>query len=394
MRFAPVSEQEYAASEPGVDATMSFDFDKLRSLPVVDERDLVAQHYGEVQQLLPVLGPLFGLAVILFNLWDVWIDADHAWAALGVRLLCVLVGALAYWPSALRWTPAQRCGFIYATHAGAVIACEALLKDGLLYGLAGVVACVFTVSVVTLRIRTFLLILATPSALFVALVAIRLPLLGLVNHLMLYVFSVGMACVVMLIVRSFQRRAFLFEKELIHISRHDSLTGAYNRRYLTELAEREMAGARRHARPLAVAMIDIDHFKAVNDNYGHKVGDEVIQKLSATCTSQLRVIDHFGRIGGEEFVCVLPETSQAEALNCAERLRLSLAALRIDTPRGPLRFTVSIGVALLDATHADWSALLRDADGALYRAKRGGRNRVEFADAGHRATQLWDENVT
>ncbi|MES2299127.1 MAG: GGDEF domain-containing protein [Pseudomonadota bacterium] len=358
---------------------MSYDLDKLRALPGADEQELMAQHYSDVQHLLPLLGPLFGASVLLFNLWDIWIDPANARLALALRVGGVLLGALAYWPSALRWSPAQRCGFIYATHAGAVVLSEYLLKDGMLYGLAGVVACVFTVSVVTLRLRTFVRILALPTLLFVVLAALRLSPLGLVNHLMLYVFSVFMAAMLMLTVRSFQRRAFLSEKALLHISRHDSLTGAYNRGYLTELAEREVAVAKRHGRPLAVAMIDIDHFKAVNDTHGHKTGDEVIQKLSQTCVSQLRVIDHFGRIGGEEFVCVLPETSPAEALNCAERLRLALAALRVDSARGPFGFTVSIGVAVLEAGHTDWSALLRDADAALYRAKNGGRNRVELA---------------
>jgi diguanylate cyclase (GGDEF)-like protein len=98
-----------------------------------------------------------------------------------------------------------------------------------------------------------------------------------------------------------------------------------------------------------------------------------------TCSGNLREIDHFGRIGGEEFACVLPETGAAEALVCAERLRRSVEAIRIETSQGQLQFTISVGVAVLDVTHADWNALLKEADNALYRAKRAGRNRVVLA---------------
>jgi diguanylate cyclase (GGDEF)-like protein len=96
--------------------------------------------------------------------------------------------------------------------------------------------------------------------------------------------------------------------------------------------------------------------------------------------AELRTIDHFGRVGGEEFVCVMPETDQAAALQCAERLRMRIAALRVETGEGPIGFTVSIGVALLRPSHADWRALLHAADCALYRAKQGGRNCVVLAD--------------
>lgn len=358
---------------------MSFKFSKLRPLPEPDECELLAQHESEIRQLLPVLGPLFGWGVILFGLWDYWIDPAHALTTVSVRIILVFIGSVAYLPTELRWTPVQRCGYIYGTHACAIIICEFLLKDGFLYGIAGIVACVFTVSVVTLRLRTFLLILSVPSLLFVVLSAISTTLLGFVNNLMLYIFSVSLAGIVMLVIRTFRQRAFLFEKKLLNISRHDSLTGANNRSYLSELAEREIALAERHGRTLAVAMLDIDHFKQVNDTYGHDTGDKVIQSLVNTCIDNLRVIDHFGRLGGEEFACILPETEESEAMLCAERLRRSIEAIRIETPQGRIQFTVSIGVAIRAATHSGWSALLRDADVALYRAKREGRNRVVLA---------------
>lgn len=358
----------------------SAEFFRLHSLPEQDESALAAQHGAEIQSLLPMLGPLFGLAVILFGAWDYLIDPTHAFTTLIVRMLFVAIGSLGYWQTQhFHWTPVQRFGYIYCTHTSAIIICEFLLRGGFRFGLAGIVACVFTVSVVTLRIRTFVLILSIPTLLFVALSAASLPPFSFMNNLMLYVFAVSLACILMLVIRSFREKAFLLEKKLLHISRHDSLTGTCNRGYLTELAEREVALAKRHGRKLAAAMIDIDHFKEINDTYGHHTGDEVIKQLVTTCLQNLREIDHFGRTGGEEFVCVLPESGQEEAMVCAERLRRSVEATTVETPQGQIRFTVSIGIAALEESNANWEALLNDADRAMYRAKREGRNRIAFA---------------
>lgn len=355
------------------------EFFKMQSLSKEEEAALIAQHGAEIQLLLPILGPMFGLAVLLFGVWDYLIDPAHAPTALAVRVLFVLAGSIAYRQSKLQWTPVQRCGYIYGTHASAIIICEFLLEQGFIFGLAGIVACLFAVSVVTLQVRTFLLILVIPTCLFVTLSALNMTLFSFINSLMLYIFSVGLACTLMLVIRFFRRKAFLLEKELLHISRHDSLTGACNRRYITELGEREVALAKRHRRALAVAMIDIDHFKKINDTYGHPVGDQVIKRLVNTCTENLRAIDHFGRIGGEEFICVLPEADRAEAVACAERLRRSAEAIELSIPEGTIRFTISIGIALLDQSSGNWTTLLKDADKALYRAKHGGRNCVAFA---------------
>lgn len=357
----------------------SFSLSTLRALPEQANRELNAQHTREIQQLLPVLGPLFGLVVILFNIWDHMIDPNHAWDTLGIRVLLVLLGSIAYFPTPLRWNPVSRCGYIYWTHVSAILLAEYLLHNGLLYGLSGVTACVFMVAVIALRIRTFVLILSLPSVLFAILSSLSTPRLLVLNGMMMYVFSLSLAAIVMLVIRSFRQKTYLSEQKLLHLSRHDSLTGVYNRAFLTELAEREVALAKRHGRALAVAILDIDHFKLVNDNYGHDTGDRVICALAHTCQATLRNIDHFGRIGGEEFVCILPETSEAEAMLCLERLRLSIAALQIETPLGTLKFTISIGVALLQARHTDWPALLKAADTAMYSAKNAGRNQVVLA---------------
>jgi diguanylate cyclase (GGDEF)-like protein len=224
-----------------------------------------------------------------------------------------------------------------------------------------------------------LLTLLPPFLLFLLLGMWRLTAFALVNGVMLYLFSIALTIAIMLTIRYFYQRAFVLEQRLLHLTRHDSLTGAANRRYLEEMTEREIALARRHQHPLAVAMLDIDHFKLVNDRYGHDVGDQVLQILVQTCQQALREIDHFGRYGGEEFVCILPETDQDEAQRCAERLRAAVAGLKVDTATGPLTFTISIGVAMFSPLHADFAAVLKEADGAMYQAKSKGRDRVVLA---------------
>lgn len=351
----------------------------LRALPGPAEQAMQAQHDAQMARLLPLLGPLLGVSVLLFGFWDLLIDPSRAGLTMLVRVCGVLIGSLGYFERPLGGPVASRCALIYASHAGAMIVCEFILSTGVLAGLAGITAGLFAVAVSTLRPRVFLLTLAPPALLFVVLGAWCLPVPVFAASVMQYLFAFFLATVVMLVVRQFHQKAFQFEQELLHVSRHDGLTGAFNRRYLDEVAERELALARRHGHPLAVAMIDIDHFKLVNDNFGHDIGDRVLQQLVRCCRAELREIDHFGRLGGEEFICLLPETGQLAALQCAERLRLNLQALCLDTPQGPLRFTVSIGVAVLEPRHADWAALLRDADQAMYRAKHAGRNCVMLA---------------
>lgn len=171
------------------------------------------------------------------------------------------------------------------------------------------------------------------------------------------------------------------EEELRMLATTDPLTGVNNRRKFLETSERELARCARYNHPLCLLMLDADHFKSVNDNHGHDVGDKVLKLLSEICVRELRDVDVFGRFGGEEFVAALPETSMKTALEVAERLRESLAAAEVpvsDSP--PLKFTVSIGAT--ERTKEDKSVhdLLNRADGALYQAKESGRNKVIYAE--------------
>lgn len=171
------------------------------------------------------------------------------------------------------------------------------------------------------------------------------------------------------------------EAELRRLATTDVLTGAFNRRHFMELAGAELDRAKRHKRPLVALMLDIDHFKRVNDTFGHPVGDLAIKALSDTCAEIVRHEDILGRLGGEEFAIVLTETDLDGALLVAERLRLAVAAIRIPVDLGPdlpseVTFTTSIGLAERLYGDSAMDTLLSRADMGLYAAKRSGRNRV------------------
>ncbi|MUM77264.1 PAS domain S-box protein [Pseudodesulfovibrio sp. F-1] len=166
------------------------------------------------------------------------------------------------------------------------------------------------------------------------------------------------------------------EARLRELATTDSLTGLYNRRRFMELAEREFVRSRRYQGALTMLMMDIDHFKRVNDTHGHDVGDEVLRELAHISRVTLREPDVLGRLGGEEFGVLLPETDAAAALEVAERLRRAIEDASMVTAAGEMRITVSIGAAASDADADSVATLLKRADVALYAAKEAGRNRV------------------
>ncbi len=157
----------------------------------------------------------------------------------------------------------------------------------------------------------------------------------------------------------------------------DWLTNLYNRRHFFRVGEEEIARARRYDHPISVIMIDIDHFKLINDTHGHSVGDEVLSAIAKRILDGLRQSDIAGRYGGEEFAVVLPETDLPSAASIvAERLRDTIASRPIDTAEGPLSVTISVGVAGVDTARENLLDALTHADSGLYAAKHAGRNRV------------------
>lgn len=159
----------------------------------------------------------------------------------------------------------------------------------------------------------------------------------------------------------------------------DPLLGIYNRRYMEQRLNEEAARANRYDLPLSLCVMDIDHFKRINDAYGHPVGDEMLKSLCALVREKVRQVDLFARYGGEEFVVILPNTGAHEAAALAERLRRAVGESTCVVESGgrlELSCTVSIGLATADAGERDGGELLRQADQALYRAKASGRDRV------------------
>lgn len=165
-------------------------------------------------------------------------------------------------------------------------------------------------------------------------------------------------------------------EDLQKLASLDPLTGALNRRRLEDDATRLKARSIRTGEPLAIMMIDIDHFKSINDRFGHPVGDDVLRRLADIAQKSVRAEDYFARYGGEEFCMLLPATTEKDAQELAERLRAAYSNYKIELGKGSANITVSIGVADSATVGLEFSALVAAADLALYQAKQNGRNRV------------------
>jgi diguanylate cyclase (GGDEF)-like protein len=165
-------------------------------------------------------------------------------------------------------------------------------------------------------------------------------------------------------------------RDLQTLAAVDPLTGLYNRRQFESLARAELGRSQRYMRPCSFLMIDIDHFKQVNDTFGHEMGDWVLKTVATILATARREADVVARFGGEEFVIMLPETTPEAAAMVAERIRSMVAANSMAIEDATLNVTISAGVGEVTASSASIEAVLRDADRALYEAKQTGRNRV------------------
>lgn len=165
-------------------------------------------------------------------------------------------------------------------------------------------------------------------------------------------------------------------KELKRLATTDVLTEIYNRRFFMAAGSNELLRSQRYRHEFSIILMDIDHFKKINDTHGHDVGDEVLKAMTAGCAATLRENDIFARMGGEEFALMLPETGLAAALHVAERLREIVAALKVFVGAQVVHFTMSCGVSLYRHEDKAMEDVLKRADNALYLAKNGGRNRV------------------
>ncbi|CAO3374555.1 GGDEF domain protein [Azospirillum argentinense] len=172
------------------------------------------------------------------------------------------------------------------------------------------------------------------------------------------------------------------EEALRDMASRDPLTGIYNRRSFMELARSQLARAHRFNEPMSVFVLDVDHFKRINDSYGHATGDDALRMVAGGCQAILREYDILGRLGGEEFVVVLPGATAEESRVVAERVRRHLSRMAIPGPEGRFHLTGSIGISGLDGAYDTLEKAIHRADLALYRAKREGRNRVVVYEQG------------
>lgn len=173
-----------------------------------------------------------------------------------------------------------------------------------------------------------------------------------------------------------------FENTLLMMAVTDPLTGIYNRRGFEDLLNREYERSRRYQRSAGLLIFDLDHFKRINDTYGHQAGDEVLVEVAGRCAKLLRKSDILGRFGGEEFIVLLPETDGKSAHETAEKLRRGIEAEPFETGAGTIDVTISVGVASFNAKEeGSIEAITKRVDEALYTAKECGRNQVCFADA-------------
>jgi diguanylate cyclase (GGDEF)-like protein len=167
-----------------------------------------------------------------------------------------------------------------------------------------------------------------------------------------------------------------YHQEIYQLTIADGLTRAFNRRYLMDFLAREISRCRRHQRPLALLLLDVDHFKGINDQYGHAAGDHVLRELVTLVGEGVRREECLARYGGDEFAIVMPETHAEGARIVAERIRGRVEQHAFAWSGHPMRVTVSLGLAVLGAELAAPEALIADADAQLYTAKAGGRNKA------------------
>jgi diguanylate cyclase (GGDEF)-like protein len=217
------------------------------------------------------------------------------------------------------------------------------------------------------------------AVVLVAVVAIACVFIGLTDDdgesLAAVVVNRSMTIAVIIGVGFLLNRVSASERQLFRIATTDALTGIYNRRHFMTLLGREQERALRYGNTFSLLLLDIDHFKRINDTYGHPVGDEAIKAMAGAASAHLRPTDIIGRFGGEEFVVLLPQTDDAGALIAAERIREAVGRVSLLAGEQAVRFTVSIGAASF-ARRAGLDQLVECADQALYAAKTGGRNRV------------------
>ncbi|WP_026375414.1 diguanylate cyclase [Aestuariibacter salexigens] len=196
------------------------------------------------------------------------------------------------------------------------------------------------------------------------------------QNIVLWIIIITILVEALFIFRPMVRKVSLYAERLQYEANHDVLSGLFNRRAFTQVTQRYFAGFKRYNNALSVVVVDIDHFKRINDRYGHDVGDKAIQWIAKCIQSSSRECDYVARMGGEEFAVLLPNTKAEGAEKAAEKVRKLIAGSPLQTGGDIIDITVSAGVSAALKNDVDFDALLKRADNALYQAKESGRNKV------------------
>ena len=321
------------------------------------------------------------IIVLIFGAWDLYVDPAHWRLAFSVRLagtiLIVATGLFQNLPGRAQWMPLMAKVRLVIAVVTALLA-GSMLDAGYGFGVAGLIVIILTgpYSAVD-RIDLLKTNLAVMLALVAVMFVISLDRFDTIGTVVFVFLAVAVSSLLGRVLETSNRRAFALELELHHDARTDSLTALNNRRAMEERGPIELKRAHRSGEPVSVVLGDLDHFKDINDKYGHEAGDAALARVAAALQGTLRETDALARWGGEEFIAVLAATDGPTAVDVAERMRTAVAATPLDGLTD--RLTISLGVATLasvDNPATDWIAVVKEADRHLYRAKSEGRNRV------------------
>lgn len=368
---------------------ISSEFHEIRGVFSFSDSGLEAayrdQKFSETRFLVILVGfAASGVAVILWS-WDWVIDPSAAARVFWLRLLLGAI-LLAYPLSLIAGVRRQRLIWLYAAMVlsteGVFLYLLSYLETGVVYGIAGFmywfIIPVFLGLAFSARANAtiFLSIAILPNILVPLGVS---PAFELIKYNALIWPTCFLGIFITLLLDQLYRRIFLYRRQAERLARLDGLTGIANRRYFMEFSAHMIETCRRQRTSVSVIMIDIDHFKAVNDNYGHPAGDKAIRQMSEFLQNNIRKSDFPGRYGGEEFAVILPQTPPDQGFHVADKIRQKFMEISVPANEGDaIRLTISAGVSGVVSVTEEISleALIKHADDALYLAKRSGRNRV------------------
>ena len=332
------------------------------------------------------LNTFWSIALILlgFAAWDAYVDSEHWRTAFIYRaagaVIVIATGLFQKLPGRAHWLPMlAKLRLLIALVASAFAA--SMLDRGYGFGVAGLAIIILTGTYIAIDSRDLLRInMLIGIVLVPVIMLVSLPTFDKVGTVVFVLLAIAASTLLGRVIEVSNRRAFALELELLRDARTDALTGLDNRRAMLERGRIELKRALRSGVPVSVILCDLDHFKNINDKYGHEAGDAALTRSAMVLRRALRESDALGRWGGEEFMAILPGTDAQGAAEVAERMRLAIAVTTFDgLSEGT---TISIGVASsaqLEDPGMEWDLLIKEADQRLYRAKREGRNRVVSA---------------